>query len=272
MTEPETPEETAEPVAETEKANPAAPAVRRTESSGTTQTTGQTTDETAADTTADTAVTTAASSGAAETAADETFPEEYREYDLSGIQPVLDDTAFIGDSIITGFRKTGMPHSEQVAGLVGLGVAHALETVFDVDGSEQTAMEMLETVQPKNVVCSFGLNDLNLETEEEFTGYYSDLLEAVRETLPDAEVYVLSITPVAYNCKSFSNKKIDRYNDVLRAFCGESGQWHFIDVTPELKNSRNGLKTEYSREDGIHLSEKAYEPFVWQICSGIRNE
>ena len=270
------PEETAEadeePFTETETAQPAAPAVRKTETSGTTQMTGQTTEKTTAKTTAKTTVTTAASSGAAETTTEETFQEEYREYDLSGIQPVLDDTAFIGDSIITGFRKTGMPHSEQVAALVGLRVAHALETVFDVDGSEQTAMEMLEAVQPKNVVCSFGLNDLNMETEEEFTGYYSDLLEAVRETLPDAEVYVLSITPVMHTCTKFSNKKIDRYNDALRAFCEESGEWHFIDVPPELKNCRNGLKTQYSRGDGIHLSQKAYEPFVWQICSGIQNE
>ena len=229
----------------------------------------RTTAKTTAETTAAATSETTAPQTAAQTTSGTTLPAEAEIYDLSGYGEIIGDTLFIGDSIITGLRKSGTVPPEHVAALVGLGVRHVMETVFDVDGTEMDAVTAAETIQPKHIICSFGLNDLNLVDEETFLSLYGVLLEAVHAAAPDADVSVLSITPVTSSNQKFSNKKIDRYNDALRAWAEDSGVWHYIDVTAELKNEDNALKENYHRGDGLHLCNAAYYPFLWQICRGL---
>ena len=47
---------------------------------------------------------------------------------------------------------------------------------------------------------------------------------------------------------------------------GENEKWHYADVTAELKNEENALKTNYSSGDGIHLSPDAYYAVLYQLC------
>ena len=46
----------------------------------------------------------------------------------------------------------------------------------------------------------------------------------------------------------------------------ENDKWCFVDVSAELKNSENALKTDYSSGDGIHLSPDAYHAVLYQLC------
>jgi len=259
---------TAETAAETESETEPQTAAPAPATSRTTK--AKTAARTTVQTTAKTAVKTTAAATAQQTASETaTLPPEAETYDLSGYSEIIGDTLFIGDSIITGLRKSGTVPPEHVAALVGLGVRHVMETVFNVDGTEMDAVTAAETIQPKHIICSFGLNDINLVDEETFLSLYGVLLEAVHASAPDADVSVLSITPVTASNEKFSNEKIARYNEVLRTWAEDSGVWHYIDVTAELMDEENALKARYDRGDGLHLANVSYYPFLWQICREI---
>jgi len=197
------------------------------------------------------------------------YDEYYRDYDLSDYKDTFDNTLFIGDSIIYGLRRVESLSKDHIAGLVGLGVRDAMDTQIYVDGNEVDVFTAAKKTTAKNIVCSFGLNDINQISEKKFVAAYRKLLDTLHDAAPKAHLSVLSITPVLHENTKYSNSKIDRYNQALKAMCKDYG-CQYIDITPELKNCLNGLKTDYHRGDGIHLSLDGYQAFLWQIGKALK--
>jgi len=63
-----------------------------------------------------------------------------------------------------------------------------------------------------------------------------------------------------------SLERCDKLLFLTKRMLEENEKWHFVDVSPELKNSENALKTDYSSGDGIHLSPDAYYAMLYQVC------
>ncbi|CAH8770849.1 GDSL-type esterase/lipase family protein [Paenibacillus dendritiformis] len=83
---------------------------------------------------------------------------------------------------------------------------------------------------------------------------YSRLVDRIRELLPAARVYVLSITPVdaASPVGAFMNPQIETFNAALQKMAIEKGV-DYIDLAPIFRQH----KIQYD-EDGSHFTNAFY--------------
>lgn len=83
---------------------------------------------------------------------------------------------------------------ENTVGVVSAGVPehHQHKWEHFVGKGEMTIPEIVEVMQPKRIIISFGTNNLTMETDT-FIDYYSKGLEAIHEAYPYADIIVSAI-------------------------------------------------------------------------------
>lgn len=223
-------------------------------------------------TTAATEVTTTAATAATEPAS--TIPpvvqntEIYKDFTFTDSHNrFLADTVFVGDSICSGLRVYGVLPDSSVVAKGSVSANNIFTFNFSVNGYEVPIIDALKAVNPKYVVFSMGMNDVNMTSSEGFVENYTKLLTQAQEALPDSKLIVASITPLASTSNFCSNSQIDSYNAALKASLESSGKWYYADVSTELKDSYNNLKEGYNGGDGIHLSGSAYYAYLYQVCT-----
>ncbi len=193
--------------------------------------------------------------------------EFYSSFDFSEEDyDFLNNCVFVGDSICSGLGHYGIIPMKNVIAQGNIAARNIFDFTFTVDGSELSLVSALVNANPRYVVFSMGINDVNITSEEEFAENYREILSTTEGFLPNAELIVVSITPIDITSTFTSNENIDNFNKVLAEMIEENPKWHFVDATAELKNSENALKTNYSSGDGIHLSPDAYYAVLYQLC------
>lgn len=193
--------------------------------------------------------------------------EFYSSFDFSEEDyAFLGDCVFVGDSICSGLGHYGIIPMKNVIAQGNIAARNIFDFTFTVDGSELSLVSALVNANPKYVVFSMGINDVNITSEEEFAENYRQLLSTTEGFLPGAELIVVSVTPIDVASTFTRNENIDNFNKALSEMIGENPKWHYVDATEELKNSENALKTNYSSGDGIHLSPDAYYAVLYQLC------
>lgn len=211
-----------------------------------------------------------------ETTTDTTEPpieEIYGDFEFSPEDyAFLGECVFVGDSICSGLAHYEIIPYNHVVAQGNVAARNIFDFTFTVDGAELSLVSALVNAKPKYIVFSMGINDVNITTEEEFAENYREILEMTEGFVPDAELIVLSITPIDDASDFTSNENIDRFNITLAKMIKETEKWTYIDVTPELKNELNALKSAYSSGDGIHLSPDAYHAMLYQLCRTYLDE
>lgn len=201
--------------------------------------------------------------------------ESYNTYSFTEEdEAFLADCLYIGDSICKGLAFYGITSMSCTFGLGGVAARNVYDFTFDPgDGSEVMLNELIALKKQPNIVFTMGMNDVNITSPSVFADNYRRLLENTEAIAPDAELFVFSITPVLYDSEFTTNEKIDACNKALSEMIEEeqNEKWHFIDITPELKNEMNALKTNYSSGDGIHITQDAYYAVLWQFCQQRSN-
>lgn len=178
----------------------------------------------------------------------------------------LDGCVFVGDSICSGLGHYGIIPMDRVIAQGNIAARNIFDFTFSVDGGEMTLITALVNAKPEYIVFSMGINDVNITSEQEFAENYKEILTMTEGFLPEAKLIVLSITPIDSESTFTTNEHIDGFNDALKNMAEESERWIYVDVTGELKNSDNALKSDYSSGDGIHLSPDAYYATLYQLC------
>ncbi len=163
-------------------------------------------------------------------------------------------TAIIGDARAYGFNAFGFMDSSNVFA----------DTSWTID-KIPNILSQLKSLNPRNVVVSTGLNELpyNL-SESEFTESNNKYIETmkyylglIRDTLPDANIYLTSVVPVL----DFVVAKHPRYaiipsrNAALKKFCSAEG-YTYINMEPTTKANSNLYST-----DGMYLQPDFYP--IW---------
>ncbi|GMX64995.1 hypothetical protein Elgi_42650 [Paenibacillus elgii] len=148
---------------------------------------------------------------------------------------------FVGDSIIGGLTNDDLLPEANVMGGLGATVQSTLDNV-----------EEITSRKPSHVFLSMGQNDLGEQPEEAkktFVQQYTRLVDRIRELLPAARVYVLSITPVdaASPVGAFMNPQIETFNAALQKMAKEKGV-DYSDLAPIFRQR----KIQYD-EDGNKL-------------------
>ncbi len=174
-------------------------------------------------------------------------------------------TAYLGDSVSLGLGVFGNHHKELVIAKGSINPMDAVDKALIEleDGTFVNFPDALSKLDVKRAVLTFGANAISIMSEETFLNYYVKLIKAVKESCPDCEIIIQSISPIATTCtfKKFTNVLINRSN-LLLLILAYSEDLHFLNSAPALKGEDGYLKLEYcSSDDGIHINESGYN--IW---------
>lgn len=168
------------------------------------------------------------------------------------------DAAFVGDSRTEGLiLYTGL--ETEVFAEKGLNVRTALSSaLFTLDGGGKgTAIDALRQKKPAKVYIMLGVNELGWGSSSIFQQEYGALVDAVRDAVPDAVIYVQSILPVTKahsDAHSYQNKaRVDEFNGLIREMCTQKGV-NYLKVEDAVMTSDGYLNPELAAEDGVHLN------------------
>lgn len=194
---------------------------------------------------------------------------EYPNFEFSPDQELfIDSCFFMGDSICLGLKSYGIVRN--ACGEGGIAARNISESLFSVEGYDMEPLTVLVNSGMKNFVFIMGLNDVNIETAQEYADYYDSFLSKAEAALPEANIYILAITPVTADSSFCYNSKIEEYNAALKEMAERTGgARRYIDVTKYMKNSDGSLKPLYSSGDGIHLTVSAYYAMLYAMCEEI---
>lgn len=167
----------------------------------------------------------------------------------------FDDCAFIGNSRVLDLKNYGL--AENVYASVGLTV----DTVFTekASGSSVVIIDELKGKHFKKVFLMFGDNECGWPNTSVFIKRYAKVIAAVRERVPEAEIYLQSVLPISraadakneYGCNNAAIKKV---NEAIKQLAKDEGV-HYINPAASMTDSQGFLPDE-AASDGVHLRKK----------------
>lgn len=167
----------------------------------------------------------------------------------------FDNCAFIGNSRLLAAENYGLV--KHVYAKVGLTVS----TVFTekLEGSSVAVIDELKGKKYDKVFLMFGDNECGWSSMSSFTKQYAKVIAAVKERIPGADIYILSILPVS-KTKSDKNEfnvnrdSISSTNELLKKLANEQGV-KYIDAHSSIADKSDYLPEDAS-PDGCHLGKK----------------
>ena len=179
--------------------------------------------------------------------------------------------SFVGDSLTQGMQiyETGLPNANFCA-YRGVGPNAFVNgtSCKRADGVTEVPMEALTAQQPKAVYVLLGTNVLNRDTDyASFLTYYRLMLDMIGQALPNATIYVQSITPVRPElCQKAGHEGLNRerlceINNELAAIALEKN-CYFLNLWEVLADENGDLIESYAQPDGYHLKPEGYAAWV----------
>ena len=184
--------------------------------------------------------------------------------------------SFVGDSLTQGMQMydSGLPNAMFCA-YRGVGPNTIVNgtSCKRADGVAEVPLEALTAQQPKAVYILLGTNVLVRDTDyTSFLNYYRLMLDMVAQALPNADIYVQSITPVRpevaaqKNHEGLNRDRLCKINNELAAIALEKN-CYFLNLWEVLADENGDLKAEYAQPDGYHLKPEGYTAWVDYLCS-----
>ena len=104
----------------------------------------------------------------------------------------------------------------------------------------------------------FGMNDiLTGESSKEFVKNYRELIQAIKDNLPDSNIYIQSRLPVSPKVKDkkplLTNENVDDFNQALMDIA-ENDNFQYLNIGSILDDNMDLLEP-----DGIHVKYKFYK-------------
>lgn len=92
---------------------------------------------------------------------------------------------------------------------------------------------------------------------------YEELVDNIKETDPDAEIHIMSMTYILHGKEvgMLQNDIIRQYNQELEKLAEEKG-WGFVDISQPLADENGDLAVEYCSDDFAHQRPEAYDVWV----------
>lgn len=167
----------------------------------------------------------------------------------------FDNCAFIGNSRVLALKSYGLVKNVYAA--VGLNV----DTIFtkSAPGSSVPVIDELNGKHFDRVYIMLGDNECGWPNTSVFIKKYAKVIDAVRERVPEAEIYLQSILPISseasakneYGC---NNDAINNLNKKIKQLAADENV-HYIAPAEALKNSEGALPAE-AASDGVHMNKK----------------
>lgn len=158
------------------------------------------------------------------------------------------DCLILGDSITQGLYEYGVLDEANVQADRGTEVSEVSSK--KIEEHIKKAKEM----KPEVLFLAYGMNDIEAQNGNAsgFVKAYKNVIEDLKESLPDTKIYVNCILPAAQSAIEtrplFAN--VPKFNQKLKKLCKKE-KVTFIDNTDLVKQ-------EYYADDGIHMSPSYY--------------
>lgn len=162
------------------------------------------------------------------------------------------DCLILGDSITQGLYEYGVLDEANVQADRGTEVSEVSSK--KIEEHIKKAKEM----KPEVLFLAYGMNDIEAQNGNAsgFVKAYKNVIEDLKESLPDTKIYVNCILPAAQSAIEtrplFAN--VPKFNQKLKKLCKKE-KVTFIDNTDLVKQ-------EYYADDGIHMSPSYYTKWV----------
>ena len=184
----------------------------------------------------------------------------------------VDDVLFLGDSLADGFKvyNSSLELKDSKAGYLtqrSMSPRSFLQPGVHVDagGGPVDVWAVIEQVQPGKMYLTLGTNALMSMSPEDFIVTYYQLVDKIRRTSPNTQIYVTTITPVAaWKSRKESRLSFDRIyqaNQLIAKMCVEENL-ALINLYDVLKSSSGYLREDIAASDGIHLSPSGYREWL----------
>jgi len=183
----------------------------------------------------------------------------------------FNDVTFIGDSLTQGMQlyEEGLPNAMFCAYRgVGPNVIVNGATCRRADGGTEVPLDALTAQQPRAIYVLLGTNVLGRDTDySSFLTYYRLMLDMLAQTMPNAKIYVQSITPVRpevsqkANHEGLNRERLCAINNELAAIALEK-DCYFLNLWEVLADNNGDLIEDYAQPDGYHLKPAGYTAWV----------
>jgi len=184
---------------------------------------------------------------------------------------------FVGDSVCSGLKVYNWMHQNQVlaAGSAAPWNIFKLHTLvagtwFNVNGGSYDFATAYKLAKPGIVICSMGINQLNMTSAEQFVNDYLALCDWMKSVTPNAKIYIATVTPT--DNANFSMAKVNAFNAALKNSSARIAKGYgFIDIYSGLLGAtgRLDVRNYWAGGDGIHLTNTAYGKILRQVCDQI---
>jgi lysophospholipase L1-like esterase len=184
----------------------------------------------------------------------------------------FDDAIFLGDSLADGFKVYSRSLDLSNSSARYLTQKSTSPRTFlqpgvhvDAGAGPVDVWATIGMVQPGKMYITLGTNALMAMSPEDFVASYYQLIDKIRATSPDTQIYVTTVTPVAawksQKEPRLSFDRIYRSNQLIAKMCVEKNL-ALINLYDVLKSSSGYLREEIAAGDGIHLSPSGYREWL----------
>lgn len=200
----------------------------------------------------------------------------------------FDHAVFVGDSIMEGIRQyvaknrsvePTLGNARFLTSTMGVSVTNLLHEdqygpYYRYDGTDQFLLDILPQMNCSRVFLMLGLNDLGrgLLSTENILSDYASLIEMLQQTVPGAEIIVITCSPKVASSwlpdyipnRNYNNALISEFVTALVDMCSRL-QIPCVDIYTPLKNEKGALPDEYCRDGFVHLNNAGSEIVVEEL-------
>lgn len=183
----------------------------------------------------------------------------------------FDDAVFVGDSLSVGLSAYGILPEANVLAQQGMNIDKINNATIKTVAGETTILNAIQNAAPSKVFIMLGSNGIAWLSNETMIQEYSQFILDVRDIVPNATIYVLSIPPVSTVAEQAAtpilNTSIDVYNSELLKMTNNLNV-RFVDVNTALKGNDGKMPEDrVSSRDGMHFNRSTYTIMLDYILS-----
>ena len=175
------------------------------------------------------------------------------------------DALFIGDSRTVGMQQSGLLPNATFYAKTGIGIGELLSQCIVNEGGYLISVEnALHRHSFGKVYIMIGINDMSMGDTDWFRQQYEKIIQAVRQTQPDAIIYIQGNIPMSYGIQDFDgslNNRNLRLRDEASRELADSETIFYLDVDTLYANKNGHLASMYTA-DGLHIKRNYYPLWV----------
>lgn len=175
------------------------------------------------------------------------------------------DALFIGDSRTVGMLQSHLLSNAAYYAKTGIGIGDILsERIVNEGGTMISISEALRLHTFGKIYIMIGINDISSGDTEWFTQQYKNILETIRETQPDAIIYIQGNIPMSYGTQdlngALNNQNLSLRNEASRTLADKKTVF-YLDISSIYADDNGNLQPCYT-SDGLHVMPDYYSLWV----------